>query len=107
RKEEVPHSVAAESAGLVVIAANKLTFDKKLLKLPASKPVDLQFHNLDKGVPHNVALYANDTAQQAIFKGPVVVGPITADYKFTAPPAGTYYFHCDVHPNMAGAVTAA
>jgi plastocyanin len=54
-----------------------------------------------------VAIAADDTFQQELFKGDIVVGPISVDYTFTAPPAGTYPFHCDVHPNMKGTVTVA
>jgi plastocyanin len=33
-----------------------------------------------------------------------VTGPASIDYEIPAIPAGEYYFHCDVHPNMNGTV---
>jgi plastocyanin len=54
-----------------------------------------------------VAIATDDSFTQELFKGDIVVGPISVDYTFTAPAAGTYPFHCDVHPNMKGTVTVA
>jgi plastocyanin len=43
----------------------------------------------------------------SLFDGKDEVGPVKATY--TVPPldAGTYYFHCDTHPTMNGAVKVA
>ena len=71
--------------------------------------MEVSSHALDQkrvfGVEFDVAIFTNQSASQVIFRGDVVVGPITTDYKFTAPGPGTYYFHCDVHPTMNGTVT--
>jgi plastocyanin len=34
----------------------------------------------------------------------VATGPTTVTYDIPALDAGTYYFHCDVHPTMNGSV---
>jgi hypothetical protein len=34
------------------------------------------------------------------FAGDLVTGPATATYDVPAIPAGTYFFHCDVHPTQ-------
>ena len=96
---------AAAGAGTVQVAAKDIKFDKKDLTLKANSETDVRFTNNDSGVPHDVAIFTDQSASQVIFRGDVVVGPITTDYKFTAPGPGTYYFHCDVHPTMNGAVT--
>ena len=37
-----------------------------------------------------------------LFKGDLLSGPATTTYKVDALPAGTYFFRCDVHPQMNG-----
>jgi plastocyanin len=59
------------------------------------------FENRDgPSVQHNVAIYKNSDAQDPIFQGGIIPGGNDADYEFTAPPGGEYYFRCDVHPGM-------
>ena len=101
------HAGAHEAGPTAEVTAKALAFLEKTVKLPAGKPVLLRFKNDAAGIPHNVAIGADDTFSQELFKGDIVVGPISVDYTFTAPPAGTYPFHCDVHPNMKGTVTVA
>jgi plastocyanin len=41
-----------------------------------------------------------------VFRGPPVTGPGQTKYTFTAPPPGTYFFHCEFHPTtMMGTLT--
>ena len=40
-----------------------------------------------------IALYMDENVQ-----GQIVIGPTTVTYHVVALVAGTYYFHCDVHP---------
>jgi len=54
---------------------------------------------MDAGVPHNFAVYTDSSSTTPIFKGPIVTGPTTTTYTFTAPSTpGSYFFRCDVHP---------
>jgi plastocyanin len=89
--------------------AKNTAFDKTQLQFPAGAEVQLLFHNEDAGLPHNFALFADQAATQVIFKGPLITGPKTTTYSFTAPSSpGTFFFHCDVHPTqMKGTVTVA
>jgi plastocyanin len=87
-------------------------FSTTKLKFPADDPVDLKFDNEDPSVQHNVAIYSadpiKDPSAQALFTGSLETGPTTATYKIKALAAGTYYFHCDVHPTtMHGTLTVA
>ena len=82
------------------------------LKFPADDPVDLKFDNEDPSVQHNFAIYSadpiKDPSAQALFTGSLETGPTTTTYKIKALTAGTYYFHCDVHPTtMNGTLTVA
>jgi hypothetical protein len=64
-------------------------------------------NNQDAGVLHNFAVYTNAQATTRVFMGDLVAGPIVHDYTFTAPPPGTYFFRCDVHPDtMTGTFTS-
>lgn len=91
------------------VVARDISFDVKTIALKAGAPSRIEFENADDQVPHNVALYETDAAAagEKIFTGKIITGPAKATYDFKAPPAGTYYFRCDVHPNMSGQVTVA
>ena len=87
-------------------------FRQKELSFQAGVPVIIEFENRVRGVPHNVAIYRDASAEEAIFRGAVLDGPAPGEneptrslYGFTAPAAGTYFFRCDVHPDMHGPVT--
>jgi plastocyanin len=88
-----------------VITAENLSFDRDTLSFPADTPSTLTFQNNDAGTPHNVAIYTDESASEALFTGDLVTGVDTATYDIPAMPAGSYYFHCDVHPDMHGTVT--
>jgi len=92
--------------GPTVVAKN-IQFDTKEIDLPADTPTTLTFDNEDAGVMHNIAIYTDDTLKQALFTGEKVTGPIVTKYSVDALDAGSYYFHCDVHPTMNGTVKVA
>jgi plastocyanin len=92
------------------VTASGLAFDTNEIDLAAGKETTLTFDNQDAGVPHNIAIYpsASDISpDKALFQGEVVTGPTKATYTIPALDAGTYYFHCDVHPTMNGTVVVA
>jgi plastocyanin len=94
----------AAFAGPVSIEARNLRFDKEELEFRAESPAILRFRSDDVD-PHNVAIYNDESARETIFTFDPIPGPITQDFQFTAPPAGEYYFRCDVHPQtMEGTV---
>ena len=78
-----------------------------LQALPAQTPTALTLDNQDQGVTHNIHIFTDETMASSLFDGKDVVGPSKETY--TVPPldAGTYYFHCDTHPTMNGAVKVA
>ena len=85
------------------LVAQGIAFDTDTLNLPADTATTLTFENKDANTPHNFAIYEDDTATTPLFQGDIVTGPATVEFKLPAIPAGTYYFQCDVHPNMNGA----
>jgi glucose/arabinose dehydrogenase/plastocyanin len=53
--------------------------------------------------PHNFALYSSPSSSAAIFRSPVVTGPVTLTYTFPAPSTpGTYYYRSDPNVGMSG-----
>jgi plastocyanin len=89
----------------IEIAAQDIAFDTDQLTFAAGGPVTIIFDNRDANVPHNVSVYTSQGGE-TIFQEEPFPGPATEEYMFTAPAEpGTYYFQCDVHPNMNGTVT--
>jgi glucose/arabinose dehydrogenase/plastocyanin len=94
---------AGGAATMVNIGADNLAFDTSTIMVPAGAEVTMVFDNQDDGVPHNVAVYDSPLRTEQIFVGEVITGPAETTYTFTAPPEpGTYYFQCDIHPDMNG-----
>ena len=83
-------------------------FDTDSLSVKADEPIALEFDNQDPNVPHNVVIFDGpDEKAPELFKGDLVTGPSKVTYKVDALPAGTYFFHCEVHPaTMQGVIDA-
>lgn len=82
-------------------------YDKDCLAVPANQDVTIDFSNLDRGIPHNVSIYEDETARKNFFKGELTDGPGKQIYSVPGLPAGTWYFRCDPHPEMNGTFIAA
>ncbi len=103
----VIHAVEQGAAGggpQLTVAAENIAFDTDRIELPADTPATIVFENRDTGVQHNIAIFTDDTLAEVLFRGELLTGPATVTYEIPPLPAGEYYFHCDVHPNMNGAV---
>ena len=88
--------------GATICASSDQAFDRATLTLRGGEPSDLRFDNEDEGVPHNVAIYTDDSAEESLFVGDQITGPDEITYEVPALDAGSYYFRCDVHPVMDG-----
>jgi plastocyanin len=96
-----PAPTAAPGTTAIQLVAKNITFDQTSLSASAGNPVSITFDNQDAGVLHNFSLYADKAHTQAVFKGDLVTGVASTTYTFDAPSTpGTYYFHCDVHPDQ-------
>ncbi|HEX7475420.1 MAG TPA: cupredoxin domain-containing protein [Dehalococcoidales bacterium] len=85
------------------LSAQNIAFDKATISVTAGANVTVNFNNKDAGIPHNFAVYQTLAGGQTkpIFVGNTITGPATTTYHFTAPTAaGTYFFECDIHPNV-------
>jgi len=86
------------------IVATDIQFVTKDVQVPAGKAFQLTFTNND-GAPHNVAIYTDSSASTNLFRGEIFAGATKVE-QVPALAAGTYFFRCDVHPDMQGTITA-
>jgi plastocyanin len=102
----VVHTAAATCSpdgNALSLTAFDSKFDKDCLAAPAGQAFTIDFSNLDRGIPHNVAIYEDETAAKTLFKGELVDGPGKTTYSVEALAAGSFFFRCDPHPDMKGA----
>jgi plastocyanin len=89
----------------LTISANNLVFSTSTLSAPADEPFQIVFDN-QESPPHNVAIYRDSSAAEKLFGEEPFSGPAVVTYDVPALAAGTYFFRCDVHPEMAGELIA-
>lgn len=94
-----------EPATELTIQAKGIAFNRTEMLFAADTPIALTFENLDSAIDHNVAIYTDDGPGDELFKGEIFPGVETKQYQVPPIAAGSYYFQCDVHPNMAGTAT--
>jgi plastocyanin len=97
-------AVTPPPAAAATIDAKDGQFSSDSLHVPAGTSFELFFRNLD-WEPHNVAIYVDSSASDPVFSGQTIMNAATT-YEMPALKAGSYYFRCDVHPNMKGTLTA-
>jgi plastocyanin len=99
-------TVSTPPAGdAVTVTAKDLKFGQSEITVPADEAFDLVFDN-QEGAPHNVAIYTDSSASTKISVGDIFSGPAQKTQSVPALAAGTYFFRCDVHPDMQGSIVA-
>lgn len=78
-----------------------LAFNPTTAEAPANTPVELTFTNNSTSLPHNLKFTEGITAGTS----DLVAAGASETIKFTTPGAGTYKFHCNIHPGMEGTLT--
>jgi plastocyanin len=94
------HHEAGE--GELHLGAENLEYDKAELDFPAEKTVVLTFEN-HEAIPHNFALLESKGGD-VLYAGEIVNAAGEVEYEFETPPAGEYYFQCDVHPDQMNGI---
>jgi plastocyanin len=88
----------------LTIVAKNITFNTRSLSAGAGSQVTVTLDNQDPGILHNIAFYKakGSTAQPLVTgsKGNLLTGVAKESFTFAAPGPGTYYFQCDVHPDV-------
>jgi plastocyanin len=84
------------------ITANALAFDTATITLEAGDARTLRLINLEN-VPHNVAIYIDGSASESLFVGELI-GRGEIVYQLPPLEPGSYFFRCDLHPEMKGSL---
>jgi len=87
----------------LALTAQDHKFDKDCLAVPAGQSFTIRFDNKDSD-RHNVAILPSHTSTETLFQGDIVPGPKSLTYNVPALKAGTFHFHCQVHPNLMNGV---
>jgi plastocyanin len=95
---------APAEPGAPVVFADQLTFTAAEVAVPAGVPFKLTFENRESA-PHNLAIYTDSSASQRLYQGEIFSSG-TRVYEVPALAAGSYFFRCDVHPDMTGTIVA-
>jgi plastocyanin len=81
------------------VTAQGIAFDTDCLAAPADQPFEIRFRNEDPD-SHNVAIYTDSSASEALFEGEIFPGPDERTYPVDPLQAGDFFFRCDVHPTQ-------
>lgn len=93
-----------QATATVTLRADDLMFDPDGLTVPAGALWQLVFENLERDIPHDIAIYRGDVQ---LFRAPTTFGISTSTYKQAPFAAGSYLFRCEIHPlTMIGTLTA-
>lgn len=95
-------SISPPAEAEMTVSAEGSAFDVSTITLTAGEPTTLFFRNQD-GMPHNIAIYTDDSASESLFVGETITDDVIT-YEVPELEAGEYFFRCDVHPNMNGTV---
>ncbi len=97
--EETPADggVTGEGATVDVAMIPTIQFDTVDITVPADQPVTLTADNVDPGIPHNWALYTDESASEQL-AATEICSDCTETIAFEPPDPGVYFFRCDVHP---------
>ena len=82
------------------IVASGTKFDKNCLAAPANQAVTISYENKDT-IGHNLVVVKSHEPNADVFaRADVFTGPKTVTLNVPGQPAGTYAFHCEVHPRV-------
>jgi plastocyanin len=94
-------SAAASEIININLVVRNFAFNMDTITVTAGAQVNINFDNMDSGIPHNFSVYTDSSASISIFQGEIIIGPDSTTYTFTAPDIpGEYYFRCDPHPTI-------
>jgi plastocyanin len=89
----------AVADGDVALCADDLVFDASTIEAPVGDEFTITFTNAESQ-PHNVAVYTEEGGEEIVI-GDIITGPsVTNQVVVPALDPGTYYYRCDLHPEM-------
>lgn len=99
------HAMGGENASCtpsgtaVSVVASGTKFNSDCIAAPANQQFTLTYENKDP-LGHNIVFLESHTATQVMFRADIFQGPATKTFTVGPFKAGTYAFHCEVHPNV-------
>lgn len=93
---------ATVTNGAVTITAASLEFDADAIEAPAGEAFTITLVNNDT-VPHNISVYTEEGGER-LAEGEIVNAGESTTIDVAALDAGTYYWVCDLHPEMNGSL---
>jgi plastocyanin len=93
---------ATVTDGAVEITAADLAFDATTIEATAGEDFTITLVN-DDSAPHNISIYSEEGGDEIVLGDTAEAGEsVTVDVSALEP--GTYYFQCDIHPDMNGSL---
>ena len=86
--------------GTVEVTAENMAFSTDTITAPAGEDFTISFTNNDT-VPHNLSVYTEEGGD-VIVQGEILNQGGSEEIDVSALEPGTYYFMCDLHPEMNG-----
>ena len=90
---------SAPSGTSLALTAEHHAFDRSCLAVRAGEAFTIRFENRDTD-RHNVAILPSHNSTETLFQGDIIPGPKNTVYAVPTLKAGTYHFHCEIHPNL-------
>jgi len=96
--------VTTDASNDVTLTANNLQFSTACIQAMPGKPIVIHFTN-QEAVPHDVAVYKDNTKKDLLGKSEIVTGPNgSTTVTIPAQLPGQLYFECTIHTAMNGSL---
>jgi plastocyanin len=94
----------ADATNTIELSAKDLKFSAPCMEAVAGTPITITFTN-NESVPHDVAVYTDNTKSQELVRGDIITGPnATTTVTVPAQEPGQLFFECTIHAAMNGAL---
>jgi plastocyanin len=96
--------VRTDASNNVTLTANNLQFSTACIEAVVGRPIIIHFTN-HEAVPHDVAVYKDNTKKDLLGKSDTVTGPDgSTTLTIPAQLPGQLYFDCTIHTSMNGSL---
>jgi plastocyanin len=96
-------TATVENGAVEITAEETLVFNVDTIEATAGEDFTITLVNNDTA-PHNITIYSEEGGEMLSETGPTAEAGQTVTLDVSALEAGTYYFQCDIHPEMNGQV---
>ena len=93
---------ATVEGGAVEITSEELAFDVSTIEAPGNEAFTITLVNNADTQPHNISIYTEEGGDLLGEEGATAEAGQTVTTDVAALEPGTYYFQCDIHPDMNG-----